>query len=241
MGRVHHIEDIMNTRSRNSREGLVNAAVIRLREMIVARPPDAQIGSLPDLAKELGVGIVTVQQAARVLEHEGFLTVRRGPGGGYYGTRPGAEGLSRAISGFLALHHSAHPEAIDIITLLDCELMAAAAHSTNDDLREDLAALVTTIDDRNSAAERGIFDQRMLDILYLMVDRPLMELLSRVAVHHYAEYPRGPVYGGSDGRQRWKRERRAIISAILDGDSERARFEAHRRRREIMKRLNASI
>src|SRR3546814_17735619 len=70
-------------------------------------------------------------------------------------------------------------------------------------------------------------------ILYLMVDRPLMELLSRVAVHHYAEYPRGPVYGGSEGKQRWKRERRAIIAAILDGDPERARFEARSEERRV--------
>lgn len=229
----------METGKRHSREGLVTAAVARLRDMIVAQPPQTQIGSLPDLAKALGVGIVTVQQAARVLEHEGFLQVRRGPGGGYYGTRPDAEGLSRAISGFLALRQSAHPEAIDIITLLDCELMAAAARATDEPLRAKLATLAQTIDGRNTASERGAFDQAMLDILYLMVDRPLMELLSRVAVHHYAEYPRGPVYGGDDGKQRWKRERRAIIAAILDRDPERARFEAQRRRRGIMIRLEA--
>ncbi len=231
----------MNARNHTSRESLVNGAVAKLREMIVAQPPESQIGSLPDLAKILGVGVVTVQQAARVLEHEGFLQVRRGPGGGYYGTRPGAEGLSRAISGFLSLHHSDYPEAIDIITLLDCELMAAAARTPDDKARRELSVLLRSIDDRDTAAERGAFDQSMLDILYLMVDRPLMELLSRMAVHHYAEYPRGPLYGGDTGKQRWKQERRAIISAILESDPERARFEAQRRRREIMRKLNAEI
>jgi DNA-binding IscR family transcriptional regulator len=39
---------------------------------------------------------VTVQQAARVLEHEGLLAVRRGPGGGYYGTRPDEAALPSA-------------------------------------------------------------------------------------------------------------------------------------------------
>jgi GntR family transcriptional repressor for pyruvate dehydrogenase complex len=231
----------MSTRKEPSREGLVSAAVAKLREMIMAQPSGEQIGSLPELAKGLGVGIVTVQQAARVLEHEGFLKVRRGHGGGYYGARPDAEGLSHAISGFLAMHHSAHPEAIDIITLLDCELMAAAARTTDDDSRERLTALLDSVDGRNTARQRAEFDQSMLDILYLMVDRPLMELLSRVAVHHYAEYPRGPIYGGTDGKQRWKRERRAIVNAILDGDPERAWFEANRRRRDIMRQLGAVI
>lgn len=231
----------MSNRKPTSREGLVPAAVAKLRDMIMAQPSGEQIGSLPDLAKALGVGIVTVQQAARVLEHEGFLKVRRGPGGGYYGTRPDAEGLSHAISGFLALHHSAHPEAIDIITLLDCELMAAAARAPDEALRGRLAELLTTVDDRDTARQRAAFDQSMLDILYLMVDRPLMELLSRVAVHHYAEYPRGPIYGGAEGNQRWKRERRAIVAAIIEGDPERARFEANRRRQEIMRQLGAKI
>lgn len=231
----------MSIRKPNVREGLVTAAVAKLRQMILAQPPEAQIGSLPELAKVLGVGIVTVQQAARVLEHEGFLRVRRGPRGGYYGTRPEAEGLSHAISGFLAQHHSDHPEAIDIITLLDCELMAAAARSINESSRGELTELAETIEAQNTARQRAEFDQRMLDILYLMVDRPLMELLSRVAVHHYAEVPRGPIYGGQEGKDRWKRERKAIIAAILDGDSERARFEGYRRRREIMRQLNAAI
>jgi len=218
----------------------VKAAVAELRERILAQPAETQIGSLPELAKALGVGTVTVQQAARVLEHEGFLQVRRGPGGGYFGTRPDAEGLSRAISGFLALRQSPHPEAVDIITLLDCELMAAAACSDDEALRLELGALAETVDSRDTAPQRAAFDQAMLDILYLMVDRPLMELLSRVAVHHYAEYPRAPVYGGLAGKQRWKREKRGIIGAILDRDPERARFEAQRRRREIMRRLTAT-
>lgn len=231
----------MSSRKQNIREGLVTGAIAKLRAMIVGQPPESQIGSLPELAKALGVGIVTVQQAARVLEHEGFLKVRRGPGGGYYGTRPDADGLSQAISGFLALHQSAHPEAIDIITLLDCELMAAAARTTDEELREKLAELAKSIDTQDTARQRAEFDQNMLDILYLMVDRPLMELLSRVAVHHYAEYPRGPIYGGAEGKERWKRERRAIIAAILDGDPERARFEGYRRRREIMRQLGVAI
>ena len=66
--------------ARESRR-LVNMTAARMRELILAEKPDRMIGSLPDLAKLLDVGTVTVQQAARVLEHEGLLQVRRGPGG----------------------------------------------------------------------------------------------------------------------------------------------------------------
>lgn len=74
---------------------LVQVAAAKMRDMILAQAPDVQIGSLRELALALGVGIVTVQQAARILEHEGLLKVRRGPGGGYYGARHRAETLER--------------------------------------------------------------------------------------------------------------------------------------------------
>lgn len=227
----------MDIGRRPSREGIVAAAVATLRDRIMAQAPDTQIGSLPDIAKMLGVGIVTVQQAARVLEHEGFLEVRRGPGGGYYGARPDAEALGRAISGFLLVRRSLHPEAIDIITLLDCELMAAAARCTDERLRAELKMLQGSVENCDDAQERSAFETEMLNILYRMVDRPLMEVLSRMAMRHYADHPEGPVYAGDEGRLRWKRERRKIIEAILNRDPELARFEAQRRRKDIMRRL----
>src|SRR3546814_1757416 len=74
--------------------------------MILDCEPDTQIGSLPEIAQTLGVGIVTVQQAARILEHEGLLAVRRGPGGGYYGKRPDAGALQRALAAYMRVHRS---------------------------------------------------------------------------------------------------------------------------------------
>ena len=76
---------------------LVPGTAEQMRELILAQAPGASIGSLPEVAKRLGVGIATVQQAARVLEHEGLLAVRRGPGGGYFGARPDAAALERSV------------------------------------------------------------------------------------------------------------------------------------------------
>src|SRR5688500_6419052 len=77
-----------NSTDKTQRRQLVKAAAAQLRDIILEREPGANIGSLKEVAQMLGVGIVTVQQAARILEHEGLLAVRRGPGGGYHGTRP---------------------------------------------------------------------------------------------------------------------------------------------------------
>src|SRR3974377_1146477 len=91
---------------------LVQTTASRLRDLILACAPDTQIGSLNEIAQRLGVGIVTVQQAARILEHEGLLAVRRGPGGGYYGTRPDEAALERSVAAYLRGHGSALGESV---------------------------------------------------------------------------------------------------------------------------------
>ncbi len=220
-----------------SKENLVTMAAARMREMIAAQEPGTQIGSLPDIANALGVGVVTVQQAARVLEHEGFLKVRRGNGGGYYGARPDAAALGRAIAGFLQINQSHEREAIQIMTLLDCDLLPAAALATDETLRARLRELAGQIDGCDTADQRGAFEHIMQDIIYAMVDRPLMEMLARVTMQHHESGVRFPVYSGVDGTERWKRERHGIIDAILKRDAGLARFEAQRRRDDILERF----
>lgn len=220
-----------------SKEGLVSGAVDRMKQMILAQDSGTQIGSLPDIAKGLGVGVVTVQQAARVLEHEGFLKVKRGNGGGYYGARPDAASLGRAMAGFLQVNRSREHEAIEIMTLLDCDLISAAALATDEALRERLRDHGRQIDACNTPEQRGAFEQEMQDIIYAMVDRPLMEMLARVTMEHYSSHVRVPIYPGAEGAERWKQERHNIIYAILRRDAGLARFEAQRRREDILQRL----
>src|SRR6202007_308871 len=95
---------------------LVQGTAAKLREMILSREPDACVGSLHEVAQQLGVGVVTVQQAARILEHEGLLEVRRGPGGGYYGKRPDEAALERSMAAYLRVHGSASQEVSEIVS-----------------------------------------------------------------------------------------------------------------------------
>src|SRR5690349_20027190 len=97
---------------------LVHQAAERLRDMLFAVPRETRPGALPALARKLGVGIVTVQQAARIREHEGLLEVRRGPGGGYYRTRPDDAALERAIAANTRVHPASFEEPADITSLL---------------------------------------------------------------------------------------------------------------------------
>ena len=216
---------------------LVSATAEKMRDLILDRPPDALIGSLPELAKLLDVGINTVQQAARVLEHEGVLAVRRGPGGGYFGRRPDALALERALATYLRVRRADDYEALRMMTLLDCELMPAAALCTDVRLFEELRNLEVRVDRCDSGEERIAFEDDLHAILFRMVDQPLVELLAQVSIRFYRSRPIPPIFEGEEGLRAWSQWRHHIIDAILSQDPERARFEAERHRRRLLQKL----
>ena len=208
----------------------VPATVEALRELVFTAAPDTLLGSLKGLAAQLGVGIVTLQQAARVLEHEGLLEVRRGPGGGYYGRRPDEAALERAIAAYIRVHPVAYAEALDIMTLLFRELVAAAADSADAALRAELAAMVPDIDQVRDNPATGAFEARFQAVLFRMVDRPLCALLTQVALRLYDGRPVPPLYDGEQGLAEWRAGRHRVLGAILAGDRDLAWFEAGRNR-----------
>lgn len=218
---------------RGVRRQIVPATADRLRERIFAEEPGTQIGSLPELAQALGVGIVTVQQAARVLENEGLLEVRRGPGGGYYGRRPDAGVLERSLTAYMRTEPAAWADALDMTSLLFTELVAAAARCDDAQGREDLASLLERI--HGLADDTGVFalEQEFQDILLRMVERPLFALLTRMTLRFSASRPR-PLYRNAQDSAEWATGRRRIIAAILAGDAELGRFEADRHNRQVI-------
>jgi GntR family transcriptional repressor for pyruvate dehydrogenase complex len=216
---------------------LVSATAQKMRDLILDHAPDALIGSLPELAKLLDVGIATVQQAARVLEHEGLLSVRRGPGGGYFGRRPDALALERSLAAYLRVRRCDDYEPLKMMTLLDCELMPAAAHCMEVRLLDELRSLKVRVDRCFSGEERIAFEDDLHAILFKMVDQPLIELLAQVSIRFYRSRPIPQIFEGEEGLRAWRQWRHQIIDAILSQDPELARFEAERHRRKLLQRL----
>ncbi len=212
---------------------LVQETAANLRDVILAREAGAQIGSLDEVAQLLGVGIVTVQQAARVLEHEGLLAVRRGPGGGYYGTRPDEAALERAFAAYMRVHGVDYRDALEITTLLDCEIIPAAARCKDDDLRKVISALNERIDLCDAPEDRVAFENELRNVLFKFVARPLIELLLRVTKQLYKAQSMVVVFRGQEGVAAWKTGKRRILNAILRQDEELARFEAERYQRQV--------
>jgi GntR family transcriptional regulator, transcriptional repressor for pyruvate dehydrogenase complex len=219
------------------KQPLVKTVAERLRDLVFASPAETRLGALPELARKFGVGIVTVQQAARILEHEGLLEVRRGPGGGYYGMRPDDAALERAISAYMRVHPGSYEEALDITSLLFNELVTAAARCRDEALRDRLRTMTEQIDLCTTPEAIAAFETDLQDLLFRMVQRPLFEVLTRVTLS--IGLSRGARAMRFSGPHEWQAGRRRIIDAILRQDPELARFEADRsNRREVMRLID---
>jgi GntR family transcriptional regulator, transcriptional repressor for pyruvate dehydrogenase complex len=213
---------------------IVRNAADALRRRILAAPAGEQIGSLPTLARELEVGIVTIQQAARILEHEGLLEVRRGPGGGYYGRRPQMADLERMLGAYLCGEPGSWREILDITSLLFNRLCAAAARCDDMALRRELVDLRGQIDTCDSMDGLGRLEGRLQDILFRMVSQPLFELLTRVALGSARDVEREGDGTDMFDLNAWRHGRMRIIDAIAGLDPALAHFEADRQNRQIL-------
>nr|WP_255493722.1 FCD domain-containing protein [Pseudomaricurvus sp. HS19] len=207
---------------------MVQDAAARLREVILQAEPDSNIGSLNEVAEQLGVGIVTVQQAARVLEHEGLLTVKRGPGGGYYGTRPDDAAMERAFATYMRINDISYRDAFELSVVLDCEIIRTVAGSYDARHKPLLDALLAQLEAITSAEDVIRFEQDFRETLLRICSRPLLELLARVAMQMYTAKDNPNQFVEQFGIDEWRLGRRRILQAVLQHDPELAYFEAQR-------------
>ena len=206
----------------------------RLRDLVFSAEPGTMIGSLQDLAKALGVGIVTLQQAARVLEHEGLLEARRGPGGGYYGKRPDQAALERSLSAYMRMHPASYEEALEMTSLLFTELVTAAARCRDEEPRAALRAFADRLAESSDQADVASLEGEFHNLLFHMARRPLYEVISRVTLHLSVSQSGPVILAGPAGFTAWRSGRLQIIRATLDNDAEGARFEADRHNRRVV-------
>ncbi len=221
--------------NRKTRPGLVGTATDRLRDLILETPPGEHLGSLNEVASRLGVGIVTVQQAARVLEHEGLLAVKRGPGGGYYGARPDDAAIERAFATYMRVHDISYREAFELAVLLDCDIIVTAARSLEREQFAEIQRLIDLLESSTAFEDCMRFEIDFRETLLGIFDKPLLALLAHVAVQLYNSEPEPGLFDTPEALDEWKQGRRRILDAILAQDEELAGFEAERYRRMVMR------
>lgn len=226
-------------------------ASVLIAHMLASRAAELEPGdALPPervLIEELQVGRSTLREALRLLELQGIVTIKAGPGGGPIVARPDHRPLAHTLSLALQTAEVTFQELVETRRMIEGDLANLAAVNADE---EDIAALHKSVEDMEAT--------RADEEAFLAENLNFHELLSTAARNRmlglfYAslkEISDGHIMGVSyskGSRAQTVKDHREIAEAVASGDGERARkamtdhlseFEAYIRRRypEVLER-----
>jgi DNA-binding FadR family transcriptional regulator len=132
-------------------------------EILAGVEPGTRIGTKDELRQRFGVAVATVNEAVRLLELRGLISVRPGPGGGVFVARPAVRvALTHLVLG-LRSDPSTFEEMLEVRDALEPAVCLAAA-------REHRAADIRDLN-------------RLVDSMEAAVDEPLAYFIQNFALH----------------------------------------------------------
>jgi DNA-binding FadR family transcriptional regulator len=206
-----------------------------LREQILEREDGEFLGAEDELMRRLGVSRPTLRQAARLLENEQALVVRRGVKGGYYARKTDVG----AVAHLAAFHLRARDTTLwDTAAasepLIDAAILRAATASDPAARRRFAQAMATFTPaaQRPPAATVGREETEFIAHVLELAGNPVIELFVRILYQFGLSQTSTRVFANHPERiQAWAESRERIASAIVAGDAEMAILLRQRRGR----------
>jgi DNA-binding FadR family transcriptional regulator len=212
----------------------LRATAQKLRSIALASAAGTLLGSEDVVLAQLGVSRATLKQAARLLEQEGLIKVRRGTNGGYYSARPTEETLTIVANAYLETIDVTSGDIVSMTTLLWMEVIRRASIAPPAALVDNLKALIDHIagltvdasfhevDKIEQASRRAIFD---------MVDCRYIELIMRINQAFGTRNPFATApFDGTPAHLHfvaaWRKAKTLELQAIADADTPLAEVAA---------------
>jgi GntR family transcriptional regulator, transcriptional repressor for pyruvate dehydrogenase complex len=209
--------------SKASSSPRLEAVRTRLRELALAADEGALVGSEDALVQELGVSRSTVRQAARLLEGEGLLRVKRGINGGYYGSRPDENTIKATVSDYLGTLDAEHGDVSAVAAVLWVEVLRRAA-SLNSPASRKFAEMqrgaVLEID-KDAPLRRIVeLEETIREGIFELIDSPYIRLIFHINAtfsrRRYGSAP--PDLVNPELVQAWQEAKLMELGAIAEGD-----------------------
>lgn len=213
---------------------MVSRTVRGLVEMSLAAHEGEFLGSEPQLMLHLGISRPTLRQAAKVLESDRLLSVRRGVNGGFYAARPDARHVTQAPALWLRLQSATLRQMNRATTLIFPEIAADAALCTDRtliaELREFRDALSAFPDAQETPKESVRGEVYFARLIGRMCGDPVLMLFADISysfgllereLRFFSVLP--------ERRRMWMELQRSFCDAVLSGDPDAARLEGKRR------------
>lgn len=199
-----------------------------LRTFALGLEEGTLIGSEDDILGRLEVSRVTMRQAARLLEREGVLRVRRGINGGYFASRPSVEMVENIVCTYLdtlgldTKHTSGVATALWIETLRQA---AGADRIATRALAEELADEFNALSPDATLSEIAKLEQSSRSRIFQLIEGSYIEVFFRINSTFSRLQVTAEVGGESGVRQhfpqfleRWRKAKLMELEAISEGD-----------------------
>lgn len=186
-------------------------------------PPGSKLPAEADMLATYGVGRATLREALRVLEVQGIISIKPGPGGGPVVGSAHPKDFGRMATLYLQLLGATFRELADARLALE-PLMARLAAERRDyadveGLTEALgrAAVVTLDEDASWAQVSTEFHGRIAS----MSGNPILDLIALALKEVWVDRITGAMVPRQD-RNKVQSDHDEIVRAIIEGDGERA-------------------
>ena len=208
---------------------LVTRTARGLADLSLAARAGDPLGSEDELLARLGVSRPTLRQAAKMVESDRLIAIRRGAKGGFYATRPDAADVIRAPARYLRLNGATIADVHAVTTLIAEATAAAAARSRDPALRDRLAAFREKIDGNDTVGDIIRSETELARLLADMSGNPAARLFLEISHTFGRNEHQLRFYQSAEDRRRARVLQQGVCDAVLAGDADIARLMMQRR------------
>jgi GntR family transcriptional regulator, transcriptional repressor for pyruvate dehydrogenase complex len=224
----------------------LDATAARLRHIVMAKPEGALIGSEEAMQAMLGVSRATVRQAARLVEREGLLRVRRGINGGYFGARPDLDTIVSSVGAYLEMLNVEIEDLSLVASALWIEVVRKACRIGGDEARalsERFGNKVLALPNDAPFSDISALESECRAAIFDLIGSRYIELIFQINVSfswHRMDVPPSDRNGTpehSEFVRAWRKAKAMELEAIGDADPEIGALAARHNRNLLHRRI----
>ncbi|MDM7957649.1 GntR family transcriptional regulator [Blastomonas sp.] len=208
---------------------LIGKTAQTLSQLSLAAAPGDYLGAESDLLDRLGVSRPTLRQAAKIVERDRLISVRRGMRGGFYAERPDAQDAVRALTRYLRLEGTTIRDVFAVTRMISEESGALATQCSDPVLRAELQAFKSTIDACDTPADIVRSETALARLLALMSGNPVLRLFVEIGYTFGIRESDVHFYTSAQDRAQTRTLQHGLCEAVLAGDADIARLMMRRR------------
>jgi GntR family transcriptional repressor for pyruvate dehydrogenase complex len=210
-------------------ETLASRTARALAGLSLAADPGDYLGAEDELLGRFGVSRPTLRQAAKMVERDRLISIRRGTKGGYFAERPDARDAIQSLARFLRMRGANLGDVIQVTRPVSEEAAVAAARLRTHEDAGRMQDFVDRIDGHDTARDLIVAEVELARMIARMSGNPVVELVMEIGYSFGLDERGSDLYADADRRERTRAMQRSLCQAIIDGDADIARLMMRRR------------